>query len=143
MPPIGGRDARDRLADAHLPVGRRTPERVPRFPLPRRCTGGEFFAPAFTVVASLPVNGDGPRRTRPTRDRLEEFGDSRSRSTTSPKPVEAGSPMTSSSGKGRYSFASYPVRVACLAALYFGAAKFGLTMAFVTEQVTAVWPPTG
>src|SRR5262249_21735562 len=30
-----------------------------------------------------------------------------------------------------------------LAAVYFGAARLGLTMAFVAEQVTAVWPPTG
>jgi PAS domain S-box-containing protein len=30
-----------------------------------------------------------------------------------------------------------------LAAAYFGAAKVGLSMAFVAEQVTAVWPPTG
>src|SRR5262245_61048024 len=30
-----------------------------------------------------------------------------------------------------------------LAALYFGAAKLGLSMAFVAEQVTVVWPPTG
>ncbi len=30
-----------------------------------------------------------------------------------------------------------------LAALYFAAAKLGLSMAFVAEQVTAVWPPTG
>jgi PAS domain S-box-containing protein len=33
--------------------------------------------------------------------------------------------------------------VALLAAVYFGAAKVSLTMAFVAEQVTAVWPPTG
>src|SRR5262249_6704653 len=39
--------------------------------------------------------------------------------------------------------AFYPVQVALLAAAYFGAAKLGLTMAFVAEQVTAVWPPTG
>jgi PAS domain S-box-containing protein len=39
--------------------------------------------------------------------------------------------------------AFYPVQVALLAAVYFGAAKLGLTMAFVAEQVTAVWPPTG
>src|SRR5262245_42531993 len=39
--------------------------------------------------------------------------------------------------------AFYPVQVALLAAVYFGAAKIGLTMAFVAEQVTAVWPPTG
>ena len=30
-----------------------------------------------------------------------------------------------------------------LAAVYFGAAKLGLTMAFVAEQVTVVWPPSG
>ena len=33
--------------------------------------------------------------------------------------------------------------MALLTAAYFGAAKLGLTMAFVAEQVTAVWPPTG
>src|SRR5262249_25585546 len=38
---------------------------------------------------------------------------------------------------------SYAVQVAGLAAVYFVAAKLGLTMAFVAEQVTAVWPPTG
>src|SRR5262249_37917667 len=37
----------------------------------------------------------------------------------------------------------YPVQVALRAAVYFGAAKLGLSMAFVAEQVTAVWPPTG
>ncbi len=30
-----------------------------------------------------------------------------------------------------------------VAALYFVAAKFGLSLAFATKQVTAVWPPTG
>ena len=40
-------------------------------------------------------------------------------------------------------WAPYPAQVALLAAAYFGAAKLGLTMAFVAEQVTAVWPPTG
>src|SRR5262245_47393194 len=39
--------------------------------------------------------------------------------------------------------AFYPVHVALLVAAYFGPAKHGLTMAFVAEQVTAVWPPTG
>jgi len=33
--------------------------------------------------------------------------------------------------------------LALLVAVYFGAAKLGLTMAFVAEQVTAVWPPAG
>src|SRR5262245_37056900 len=39
--------------------------------------------------------------------------------------------------------AFYALQVGFLAAVYFGAAKLGLTMAFVAEQVTAVWPPTG
>ena len=42
-----------------------------------------------------------------------------------------------------FGWAFYPVQVAFLAAVYFGAAKLGLTMAFVAEQVTAVRPPTG
>jgi signal transduction histidine kinase/integral membrane sensor domain MASE1/CheY-like chemotaxis protein len=33
--------------------------------------------------------------------------------------------------------------VVALAAVYFGAAKLGLALAFEAEQVTAVWPPTG
>src|SRR5437867_13039501 len=37
----------------------------------------------------------------------------------------------------------YWALVAAVAAVYFGAAKLGLTMALVAEQVTAVWPPTG
>src|SRR5262249_23530072 len=43
----------------------------------------------------------------------------------------------------RYGRARYAAQLALLGAVYFGLAKFGLTMAFVTEQVTAVWPPTG
>src|SRR5262249_18609589 len=39
--------------------------------------------------------------------------------------------------------AFYAVPVALLAAACFGAARVGLSMAFVAEQVTAVWPPTG
>ena len=34
-------------------------------------------------------------------------------------------------------------RVLLLAGVYFGAAKLGLSLAFVAEQVSAVWPPTG
>src|SRR5262249_41153937 len=37
----------------------------------------------------------------------------------------------------------HALQMAFLAAFYFGAARLGLTMAFVAEQVTAVWPPTG
>ena len=43
----------------------------------------------------------------------------------------------------RSGWTRYLVQCALLAAVYFGAAKLGLTMAFVAEQVTAVWPPTG
>jgi PAS domain S-box-containing protein len=35
------------------------------------------------------------------------------------------------------------VAAAALAAAYFAAAKFGLSLAFATQQVTAIWPPTG
>ncbi|HEX3148911.1 MAG TPA: MASE1 domain-containing protein [Gemmataceae bacterium] len=38
---------------------------------------------------------------------------------------------------------SYLAKVLALAAIYLGAAKLGLSMAFVAEQVTPVWPPTG
>jgi PAS domain S-box-containing protein len=51
--------------------------------------------------------------------------------------------MTSPSAKDHDAFAFYLVQVALLAGVYFAAAKLGLTMAFVAEQVTAVWPPTG
>src|SRR3989441_13041427 len=37
----------------------------------------------------------------------------------------------------------YPVVVLAIAAIYLGAAKLGLSLAFVAEQVTIVWPPTG
>src|SRR5262249_25941027 len=50
-------------------------------------------------------------------------------------------PMTaqpSSRGAGRDG-----ILVLAIAVLYFVAAKLGLTMAFVAEQVTPVWPPTG
>src|SRR5262245_34033256 len=37
----------------------------------------------------------------------------------------------------------YATLVLALAAAYFGAARAGLSLAFVAEQVTVVWPPTG
>ena len=45
----------------------------------------------------------------------------------------------------RASYASrwWPVAVLGTAFVYFAAAKLGLSMAFVAEQVTPVWPPTG
>jgi PAS domain S-box-containing protein len=43
----------------------------------------------------------------------------------------------------RSGWAFYPVQWALLVAVYFAAAKLGLKMAFVAEQVTVVWPPTG
>ena len=33
--------------------------------------------------------------------------------------------------------------IAAVAVAYFAAAKFGLSLAFATKQVTAIWPPTG
>src|SRR5262249_52380599 len=38
---------------------------------------------------------------------------------------------------------AFATGVLALAAVYFGAAKLGLALAFQAEQVTAVWPPTG
>jgi diguanylate cyclase len=37
----------------------------------------------------------------------------------------------------------YAIRLAAVSASYFGAAKAGLALAFTSESVTAVWPPTG
>jgi integral membrane sensor domain MASE1 len=37
----------------------------------------------------------------------------------------------------------YAAKIICLAAVYFGAAKLGLSLAFASPSVTAVWPPTG
>src|SRR5438067_12018688 len=37
----------------------------------------------------------------------------------------------------------YPVRLAILCAVYFGAAKAGLAFAFANQSVTSIWPPTG
>jgi integral membrane sensor domain MASE1 len=37
----------------------------------------------------------------------------------------------------------YLAKIAALAAVYYGAAKLGLHLAFETPSVTAVWPPTG
>lgn len=37
----------------------------------------------------------------------------------------------------------YAVKIAGLAGAYYGAAKLGLSLAFKTTSVTAVWPPTG
>jgi integral membrane sensor domain MASE1 len=37
----------------------------------------------------------------------------------------------------------YALAIAALAGVYYGAAKLGLSLAFTTPSVTAVWPPTG
>jgi integral membrane sensor domain MASE1 len=37
----------------------------------------------------------------------------------------------------------YLAKIACLAAVYYGAAKLGLSLAFESQSVTAVWAPTG
>jgi integral membrane sensor domain MASE1 len=37
----------------------------------------------------------------------------------------------------------YALAIAVLAAAYYGAAKLGLSLAFTTPSVTAIWPPTG
>jgi signal transduction histidine kinase/integral membrane sensor domain MASE1 len=37
----------------------------------------------------------------------------------------------------------YAARIAAVAGVYFGAAKFGLTLGYENSSITAVWPPTG
>ena len=37
----------------------------------------------------------------------------------------------------------YLITVAVAGVAYFAAARFGLSLAFATQQVTAIWPPTG
>jgi len=43
-------------------------------------------------------------------------------------------------GEGR---APYALKLAGLAAAYYGAAKLGLSLAFMNSSISAVWPPTG
>ena len=38
---------------------------------------------------------------------------------------------------------TYALKVIGLAAVYFGAAKLGLSLAFMNSSISAVWPPTG
>jgi integral membrane sensor domain MASE1 len=37
----------------------------------------------------------------------------------------------------------YAAKILCLAAVYYGATKLGLSLAFASPSVIAVWPPTG
>jgi integral membrane sensor domain MASE1 len=37
----------------------------------------------------------------------------------------------------------YALKLLCLAAVYYGAAKLGLSLAFMNSSISAVWPPTG
>src|SRR5262245_13894618 len=43
----------------------------------------------------------------------------------------------------RSRYFSYAAMLLALAAAYFASAKIGLGLAFVAEQVSPVWPPTG
>lgn len=51
--------------------------------------------------------------------------------------------MHSAAGVRTWFDPRYLGTVAVVAVVYFGAAKFGLSLAFSTKQVTALWPPTG
>jgi integral membrane sensor domain MASE1 len=44
---------------------------------------------------------------------------------------------------GGSTWAVYAARIALIAAAYYAFAKIGLDLAFATENVTAIWPPTG
>ncbi len=56
------------------------------------------------------------------------------------RALKLSDPPASDSGAAGW---RYWVTVSVIAVVYFGAAKFGLSLAFVDKQVTAVWPPTG
>jgi signal transduction histidine kinase len=56
---------------------------------------------------------------------------------------DSGEPVTVPTAKPTRFSVRYVGTVAVLSVVYFGAAKFGLSFAFATKQVTAVWPPTG
>jgi integral membrane sensor domain MASE1 len=45
--------------------------------------------------------------------------------------------------EGRGGWKPYAAKVAVLAAVYYGAAKLGLSLAFASTSVTAIWAPTG
>ena len=51
--------------------------------------------------------------------------------------------MTAAPNRSGGSAASRWAWVLALAAVYFGSAKLGLTLAFSNDSVTAIWPPTG
>src|SRR5262245_1703844 len=59
---------------------------------------------------------------------------------TSSQPIPGFSPGNLVFRAGRV---LYPLQVALVATVYIVAAKLGLTMALVAEQVTVVWPTTG
>src|SRR5947207_4543623 len=54
-----------------------------------------------------------------------------------------GQQMTEPSAPAHRIDSVYLATLAGLAIIYFAAARFGLSLAFTTKQVTAVWPPTG
>src|SRR6185503_6608429 len=56
------------------------------------------------------------------------------------KPVSANPEKTAADRGGRMRLLR---QILVTAAVYFAAAKLGLRLAFVAEQVTVVWPPTG
>jgi two-component system, NarL family, sensor histidine kinase FusK len=51
--------------------------------------------------------------------------------------------VSGGTASGRHLDAGYVAAVAAVCGVYFAAAKFGLSLASATQQVTAVWPPTG
>ena len=99
----------------------------------------------------------GRRRTRTARDALVKrrtlsaHGDQGRRSADAPKFMDgsgggdvgwrmAGRLAPADWSHGRWATLA---GIALLAAAYYGAAKLGLSFAFETASVTAIWPPTG
>jgi signal transduction histidine kinase/integral membrane sensor domain MASE1/ActR/RegA family two-component response regulator len=63
--------------------------------------------------------------------------------TADPPDEKARQNHSSQSARSRGDAVRWFFSIALLAAIYFASAKFGLSLAFVAEQVSSVWPPTG
>src|SRR5207247_379357 len=59
------------------------------------------------------------------------------------QPVNRGDRVATMEGIASGNWRPYAARIVAIAAVYYGAAKLGLDLAFAAPSVTAVWPPTG
>src|SRR5689334_8786355 len=117
--------------DPRSPQGGRAHPRAPR-PLPGR-TGAAEWRSRTRGSFDMSGRGGGPRATP---------DDTPLTATTTASEASGGTRTPGSPADIAFGGRAIAHAVA-IAAVYFAAAKLGLSMAFVAEQVTAVWPPTG